>query len=207
MNDSLRTLTLLPLAAAVSSVFAAPADEGKWNTLETSVVSATGYEQDVRRAPASLSVTTSEELATKPVTDIGRAIGDVPGVEIGTTKMGNSTVSIRGFNSSYTLIMTDGRRQNTSDAMIDNGFNPTSVFMPPPGMIDRIEVLRGPASLVWGSDAVGGVVNIITKKHPTEFTGSFTVEGQFQQHDEWANRGGASFYVGVPIMRNFPLAG
>lgn len=202
MNDSLRTLTLLPLAVAVSSVFAAPADEGKWNTLETSVVSATGYEQDVRRAPASLSVTTSEELATKPVTDIGRAIGDVPGVEIGTTKMGNSTVSIRGFNSSYTLIMTDGRRQNTSDAMIDNGFNPTSVFMPPPGMIDRIEVLRGPASLVWGSYAVGGVVNIITKKHPTEFTGSFTVEGQFQQHDEWANRGGASFYVGVPIMKD-----
>lgn len=202
MNDSLRTLTLLPLAAAVSSVFAAPADDAKWNTLETSVVSATGYEQDVRRAPASMSVTTAEELATKPVTDIGSAIGDVPGVEIGTTKMGNTTVSIRGFGSAYTLIMTDGRRQNTSDAMIDNGFNPTSVFMPPPGMIDRIEVLRGPASLVWGSDAVGGVVNIITKKHPNDFTGSFTVEGQFQQHDEWANHGGASFYVGVPIMKD-----
>ena len=92
MNDSLRTLTLLPLAAVVSSVFAAPADDAKWNTLETSVVSATGYEQDVRRAPASMSVTTAEELATKPVTDIGSAIGDVPGVDIGLTKMGNSPI-------------------------------------------------------------------------------------------------------------------
>ena len=202
MNDSLRTLAILPLAAAVSSVFAASQEDAKWNTLETSVVSASGYEQDVRRAPASMSVTTSEELATKPVTDIGSAIGDVPGVEIGLTKMGNSTVSIRGFDANYTLIMVDGRRQNVSEAMMDNGFNPTSVFMPPPGMIDRIEVLRGPASLVWGSDAVGGVVNIITKKHPSEFTGSFTVEGQFQEHDEWANRGGTSFYLGVPIVKD-----
>lgn len=202
MNDSLRTLTLLPLAAAVSSVFAAPADDAKWNTLETSVVSATGYEQDVRRAPASMSVTTAEELATKPVTDIGSAIGDVPGVDIGLTKMGNSTISIRGFDSDYTLIMVDGRRQNVSGAMMDNGFNPTSVFMPPPGMIERIEVLRGPASLVWGSDAVGGVVNVITKKHPNEFTGSFTIEGLFQEHDEWANRGGTSFYLGVPVVKD-----
>lgn len=105
MNDSLRTLAILPLAAAVSSVFAASQEDAKWNTLETSVVSASGYEQDVRRAPASMSVTTSEELATKPVTDIGSAIGDVPGVEIGLTKMGNSTVSIRGFDANYTLIM------------------------------------------------------------------------------------------------------
>lgn len=202
MNDSLRTLTLLPLAAAVSSVFAAPADDAKWNTLETSVVSATGYEQDVRRAPASMSVTTAEELATKPVTDIGSAIGDVPGVDIGLTKMGNSTISIRGFGSDYTLIMVDGRRQNVSGAMMDNGFNPTSVFMPPPGMIERFEVLRGPASLVWGSDAVGGVVNVITKKHPNEFTGSFTIEGLFQEHDEWANRGGTSFYLGVPVVKD-----
>ena len=149
-----------------------------------------------------MSVTTAEELATKPVTDIGSAIGDVPGVDIGLTKMGNSTISIRGFDSDYTLIMVDGRRQNVSGAMMDNGFNPTSVFMPPPGMIERMEVLRGPATLVWGSDAVGGVVNVITKTHPNEFTGSFTIEGQFQEHDEWANRGGTSLYLGVPVVKD-----
>ena len=149
-----------------------------------------------------MSVTMAEELATKPVTDIGSAIGDVPGVDIGLTKMGNSTISIRSFDSDYTLIMVDGRRQNVSGAMMDNGFNPTSVFMPPSGMIERMEVLRGPATLVWGSDAVGGVVNVITKTHPNEFTGSFTIAGQFQEHDEWANRGGTSLYLGVPVVKD-----
>ena len=88
-----------------------------------------------------MSVTMAEELATKPVTDIGSAIGDVPGVDIGLTKMGNSTISIRSFDSDYTLIMVDGRRQNVSGAMMDNGFNPTSVFMPPSGMIERMEAV------------------------------------------------------------------
>ncbi len=64
-----------------------------------------------------MSVTMAEELVTKPVTDIGSAIGDVPGVDIGLTKMGNSTISIRSFDSDYTLIMVDGRRQNVSGAM------------------------------------------------------------------------------------------
>lgn len=195
MKHALSPFALMPLAAAISSA----AHAETWQTLETSVVSATGYEQDVRQAPASLSVTTGGELATKPVTDLGSAIGDVPGVDIGLSKMGNSTISIRGFDAAYTLILLDGRRQNANQAMMDNGFNPTSTFMPPPGMIERIEVLRGPASLVWGSDAVGGVVNIITKKHPDRLTGSVTVEGQIQEHDEWANRGGASFYFGVPL--------
>lgn len=198
MKYALKHFAMMPLAMAVSTAVASET----WQTLETSVVSATGYEQDVRQAPASLSVTTGAELSTKPVTDLGSAIGDVPGVDIGLSKMGNSTISIRGFDAAYTLVLLDGRRQNANIAMMDNGFDPTSTFMPPSGMIERIEVLRGPASLVWGSDAVGGVVNVITKKHPDRFTGSVTVEGQFQQHDEWANRGGTSFYLGVPLAED-----
>ena len=192
---------LVPLALAVQSACAAESDDG-YTLLDTSVVSATGYEQDTREAPASVSVTTARELQTKPYNDIGSAIGDVPGVDIGFTKMGNTSVSIRGFDSAYTLILVDGKRQNVSTAMMDNGFDPTSAFMPPVGMIERIEVLRGPASVAWGTDAVGGVVNIITKRHPKEFTGSFTVEGTLQQHDEYGNKGGTSFYLGVPIKED-----
>ena len=102
--------------------------------------------------------------------DLGTAIGDIPGVDLDSTKMGNSTISIRGFDAGYTLILQDGRRQNFSSAIQANGFDPTTAFIAPVGMIERIEVLRGPASTAWGTDAVGGVVNVITKKHVKELS-------------------------------------
>lgn len=121
MNYNRKALVMLPLAMAVSAAFAADDD---YTTLDTSVVSAAGYAQDTREAPASVSVITEKELATKPVTDLGSAIGDVPGVDISTNKMGAADISIRGFGSSYTLILVDGRKQNTSGSMIENGFDP-----------------------------------------------------------------------------------
>lgn len=200
MNYNRKALVMLPLAMAVSAAFAADDD---YTTLDTSVVSAAGYAQDTREAPASVSVITEKELATKPVTDLGSAIGDVPGVDISTDKMGASEISIRGFDTSYTLILVDGRKQNTSGSMVENGFDPGRVFMPPVGAIERIEVIRGPASTVWGSDAVGGVVNIITKKHPDKFTGSISVERtQFDDDDSYGNRWGTSAYLGVPIKED-----
>lgn len=201
----LSSLVLAPAAVACSAAFAQGMqgdDAGGYTELDASVVSASGYAQDVRQATASVSVIGAEALADKPVADIGAAVGDVPGVDIDTTKMGNATISIRGFDSAYTLIMVDGRRQNVSTAMIDNGFDPTSTFMPPMGMIERIEVLRGPASTIWGSDAVGGVVNIITKKHPDRLTGSVTLEATLQEHSAYGNRQGASFYFGIPLIEN-----
>lgn len=200
MNYNRKALVMLPLAMAVSAAFAADDD---YTTLDTSVVSAAGYAQDTREAPASVSVITEKELATKPVSDLGSAIGDVPGVDISTNKMGAADIAIRGFGSAYTLILVDGRKQNTSTSMVNDGFDPGRVFMPPVGAIERIEVIRGPASTVWGSDAVGGVVNIITKKHPEKFTGSISVDRtQFDDDDSYGNRWGSSVYLGVPIKED-----
>lgn len=191
---------MLPLALAVTSAFAA--DDG-YTTLDTSVVSASGYAQDTREAPASVSVITQKELATKPIIDIGTAIGDVPGVDISQNKMGASEISIRGFDSGYTLVLIDGRKQNTSGSMINNGFDPSTVIMPPPGAIDRIEVIRGPASTVWGSDSVGGVVNIITKKHVDRFTGSIGVDyTRFFEDDKYGNRWGTNVWLATPLVED-----
>lgn len=198
MNKKLRTLTVLPAALAASAAWAADDD---YATLDASVVSASGYEQDVRDAPASISIVTKEDLETRPVADIAQAIQDVPGVDIEQTKMGGHTIRLRGFESKYTLILIDGKRQNIDDGFVKNGFDPSGNFLPPAAAIERIEVLRGPASTVWGSDAVGGVVNIITKKHPDKFTGSVTMEGTLQEHsDLYGNSWGTSTYLAVPMI-------
>ena len=93
---------------------------------------------------------------------VGNTAIDVLG---GTGKTGGLDISIRGMPSEYTLILIDGRRQNTAGSVTPNGFGETSTsFMPPMSAIERIEVIRGPMSTLYGSDAMGGVINIITRK-------------------------------------------
>jgi len=190
-------LAALPLALAVSAAWAA--DDG-YTTLDTSVVSASGYAQDTREAPASITVIDSKELMTKPIGDIGTAVSDVPGVDITTTKMGTSQIYIRGFSSDYTLLMVDGRRQNSDSAMNSlNGFEAGGIFMPPPGVVERVEVMRGPASTIYGSDGIGGAVNIIMKKHVNEFTGSLSIDRTQFTDSDWDDRWSAGAYLGIPL--------
>ena len=193
-------LAALPIALAVSAAWAA--DDG-YTTLDTSVVSASGYEQDTREAPATITVIGSKELMTKPIGDIGTAVADVPGVDITTTKMGTSQVYIRGFSSDYTLFLVDGRRQNADSAMNSlNGFEAGGIFMPPPGAVERIEVMRGPASTIYGSDGIGGAVNIIMKKHVDKFTGSLSIDRTQFTDSDWDNRWSAGAYLGIPLKEN-----
>src|SRR5690606_15164604 len=134
--------------------------------LGDTVVSAAGYEQKITDAPASISVVSGEELQKKRYSNLAQALEDVEGIDVrqGTGKTGGLNISIRGLPSDYTLILIDGRRQNTAGNVTPNGFNETSTsFMPPLSAIERIEVIRGPMSTLYGSDAMGGVVNIITK--------------------------------------------
>lgn len=79
MKTTNKTLfVVLPLAAAVNAAWAQAASD-EYTTLDTSVVSASGYSQDVREAPASVSVIPAQELQTKPVRDLGTAIGTFRG--------------------------------------------------------------------------------------------------------------------------------
>src|SRR5690606_4814360 len=141
--------------------------------LGDTVVSASGFEQKVTEAPASISVISGEELQQKRYNNLAQALGDVEGIDIGqgTGKTGGLNISIRGMDSKYSLILIDGRRQNAAGNVTPNGFGETSTsFMPPMSAIERIEVIRGPMSTLYGSDAMGGVINIITKKVASEWS-------------------------------------
>src|SRR5690606_20752355 len=108
---------------------------------------------------------------------------------------------IRGMPSQYTLILIDGRRQNAAGNVTPNGFNETSTsFMPPMSAIERIEVIRGPMSTLYGSDAMGGVVNIITKKVSSEWAGSISLDHSFQENRDYGDASKASLYASGPVI-------
>lgn len=173
--------------------------------LDTIVVSAAGFEQDQKEAPASITVVTREQLEKKRVSNIADALKDVEGVDVGGAvgKTGGMNISMRGMPSEYTLILIDGRRQNAAGNVTPNGFGETSTsFIPPVSAIERIEVIRGPMSTLYGSDAMGGIINIITRKVGEEWTGSLTLESTLQEHSEFGNSNATSLYASGPLIED-----
>lgn len=181
------------------------AEDTKQYNINKIVTSASGFNQELKDAPASISVVTGEELKDKPVRDLGEALSLVPGVSIDQEvgKTGGYNISIRGMPSSYTLILMDGKRQNTTTAGLPNGFTETfTSFMPPISAIDRIEVIRGPASTLYGSDAIGGIVNIITKKQFDKWGGSLVLDSVFQEEKAFGDLYGLSLWTGGPLDKD-----
>ncbi len=145
--------------------------------LDTLVVTATGAQQWIRDAPASISVISREEIERKPVTSIGQLLSTVPGVTGGYALSGaQSKIRLRGLPEQYTLILIDGRRQgNSSGVNYRDDLGPQDLNWLSPDMIERIDVVRGPMSSLYGSDAMGGVINIITRKISDHWGGSVTL--------------------------------
>lgn len=127
--------------------------------LEKTVVTATKTERMLQEVPASVSVVTSEEIERKGATSVADLLRDIPGVEILlNSSPATQRVMIRGEESQRTLILVDGQKISENKSM--DG----APMLIDPNMIERIEVIKGPASVLYGSEAIGGVVNIITKK-------------------------------------------
>jgi outer membrane receptor for ferrienterochelin and colicins len=144
---------------------------------EIKVVSATGYEKNIADAPASMFVITREELEDKSFNDLTEILKSVPGISIEGGRVFKD-ISIRGMSSSYTMYLIDGKPMSGNEAHSPNGMSGGIAVnsLPPVSMIERIEIVRGPMSSLYGSEAMGGVINIITKKTPQEWSGSFKGE-------------------------------
>ncbi|MEG5549532.1 catecholate siderophore receptor CirA [Enterobacter wuhouensis] len=165
---------------------------------DTMVVTASATEQNLKDAPASISVITQEDLQRKPVQNLKDVLQDVPGVQLTDEGDNRKGVSIRGLDSSYTLILVDGKRVNSRNAVFRH--NDFDLNWVPVDAIERIEVVRGPMSSLYGSDALGGVVNIITKKIGQKWTGTLSADSTIQEHRDRGDTNNGQFYTSGPLV-------
>lgn len=147
---------------------------------------------------ASISVITQEDLQRKPVQNLKDVLKEVPGVQLTNEGDNRKGVSIRGLDSSYTLILVDGKRVNSRNAVFRH--NDFDLNWIPVDSIERIEVVRGPMSSLYGSDALGGVVNIITKKIGQKWSGTVTVDTTIQEHRDRGDTYNGQFFTSGPLI-------
>lgn len=166
--------------------------------LDPVVVTATRAETDVTTAPASVSVITSEELKKAPVGDLTDAIRDVPGISLSAGTQGRRTINIRGMGSAYTLILVDGKRVNSNEAIFRH--NDMDISVIPVEAIERVEVVRGSMSSLYGSEALGGVINIITKPVSDVWTAGIDAKGQMPTHGADGQELRTSVYASGPLI-------
>lgn len=154
------------------------------------IVTANRRPQPLSQIGSSVSVLTAEDLERNQQSFVLDALESLPGVSISQNGSfgGSAAVSIRGAGSNNTVLMVDGIQLN--DASSPGGafnFNALDTYN-----IERVEVLRGPQSVLYGSDATGGVINIITKTGGDGLGGKIFVEGGSFN----TQRGGANIYGG-----------
>ncbi|MUP59434.1 TonB-dependent receptor [Veillonellaceae bacterium M2-4] len=125
------------------------------------VVTANKTEMKVRTSPAAVEIITEKEIKTLGFNDVRSVLAYASNIDLSRAVMTGNAVRIRGMNSDHTLILVDGRRMAGEDTR--STANSYALQRLSVNDIERIEIVRGPSSALYGSDAIGGVINIITK--------------------------------------------
>jgi len=151
--------------------------------LDPVVITATKLETRAEQLGASVTVVPGDDVQRYHYETVEDVLRTVPGVEV--RRLGGygklSTISIRGANPNQVQVLVDGVRVKSPTT------GQADLSDISPDLIDRIEVIRGPQSTLYGADAIGGVVNIITKKGKGPFSAS--VEGGAGNYDTYTGRG------------------
>jgi vitamin B12 transporter len=157
-----RHLSRSVLFATIVMSLSVQADE--ITTLDAVQVTANRSAMPADDALASVTIITRSDIEQSQASDVYRLLGQQAGIDI--TRSGGAgslnSIFLRGSNSNHTLILIDGVRVNSAT----QGSYDVSVL--PVAMIDRIEIVRGPRAALWGSDAIGGVIQFFTRK-PSDF--------------------------------------
>jgi outer membrane receptor for ferrienterochelin and colicins len=138
------------------------------------VVTASMRAHTVAGAPAFTTVITAEDIARSPVNGLADLLRESVGVNNQTDDSGRDEIRIRGLGGKYTLMLVNGKRVSSGGALWRGGdFDFSSI---PLSSIKRVEIVRGPMAALYGSDAIGGVINIITWPAGKQWKGSISGE-------------------------------
>ena len=135
--------------------------------LDTIVVTATKSEQKIQNVTSNITVITKEELQEKHITTVADALKDAPGLIVSQSGgLGAQTsIFLRGFDSDSTLVLVNGVKVN-NPTTIGGQADIANLIL---GDVERIEIIKGAQSGIYGANAAAGVINIITKKATKEF--------------------------------------
>lgn len=158
MNKTIIATTLISIGLSAS--FSQQAIAFNTDIDDQMLVTANRSQQDQFLALSANSVITSEQIKTMQVGNISELIDTIAGISV--VQQGgsgqNTSVFMRGTNSNHTLILVDGVRINSAT------LGTTNLTAISPSQIERIEIVKGPRAALWGSDAIGGVIQIFTKQ-------------------------------------------
>lgn len=199
---SLRPLAVMIALTIAGTAQAEPIELTAPTILDEVVVTASGFEQSVEDAPASVTIITGDELRKKSYNDLGDAVRNIEGVIVNGSA-NETDISIRGMPPDYTLILVDGKRQSSRETRVNGNRGYEQSFVPPAEAIERIEVVRGPMSSLYGSDAIGGVINIITRKVSPQWGGSVSYDYAARQHSDQGNARQTQFYLNGPLVEKY----
>jgi len=160
--NSTHVIKLTILGVAIGCAIPALAKDA--NSLDTIQVTSTRSELAIKKSLASVTVITRADIEQSQAPDLADLLSHQSGLDIVRSGGSGSIVSIftRGSNSNHTLILIDGVRVNNA---IQGSFDVSNL---PVAMVERIEIVRGPRAALWGSDAIGGVIQIFTRE-PRQF--------------------------------------
>ena len=155
-------LTLSVLLGLSSPVYAQDIQNNDVIVTPDVVVTATRTQEEVKAVPQTVEVITKEDIEQLGATDVYSALRLAANVDVTSAGMAGHNVMIRGMSTNHTLILIDGKRFAGEDTSATQNVYALGRFSL--SNIERIEIVRGSASAQYGSDALGGVINIITKK-------------------------------------------
>ena len=198
---------VLALGVATASATVWADDQQEAYELGQVSVTAGGYVQQVEDAPASSSVISREQIEERYYQDVTDVLRDVPGVVVtgGGAGDNGTDIVIRGMPASYTLILVDGKPVSTRETRPNGSAGFEQSWLPPVQSIERVEVIRGPMSTLYGSDAMGGVINIITRKVADKWGGTAQLDTIIQDDSRSGDITQGNFSMSGPLKEG--LAG